>query len=155
MKLAAASFIFFGVHRVFAAGFAGISARVLPAFLDTLIPADESPSATDLQVDKKLLEKIAQDPAYKKLLDYGCLWLEQRASSQYQESFWQLNEQQRDAIVTLLASKHPSSYAHQFFFRVQRDAFALYYSDPASWHGLALRQPPQPEGYAEYDRPPL
>jgi hypothetical protein len=155
MKLAAASFIFFGVHRVFAAGFPNLSARVLPTFLDTLIPADESPSATDLQVDKKLLEKIAQDPAYKKLVDYECLWLEQKANSQYQRSFWQLDTQQRDAIVTLLASKRPSSIAYQIFFRVQRDVFAFYYSDQASWHGLTLRQPPQPEGYADYDRPPV
>lgn len=136
LKLAAGSFIFFGFHRAFAAGFPELAAKVLPVFLDTLIPADESPSASDLQVDGKLLKRVEQDPSYAKLLEYGCVWLEQNSNREYQKSFWQITHQQRHQIVILLASKHPSNNAHRFFTRVQRDSFELYYSDPESWQGL-------------------
>ena len=51
----------------------------LGAWLDTLIPADETPSATQLGVDKLLITSARADGDYLALLTFGRIWLDLEA----------------------------------------------------------------------------
>ncbi len=74
----------------------------LVAFLDTLMPADDTPSASDLGVPEKLLTLADNDDRYERLLLNGCLWLENLALKRHDTEFQNLDEPSRVAIVELL-----------------------------------------------------
>ncbi|WP_438970777.1 hypothetical protein, partial [Methylophaga sp.] len=59
------------------------SLTALPRFLDTLLPEDVSPSATQLGIDKDLLQHAQTVDNYPQLLQIGCQWLDQHAMSLY------------------------------------------------------------------------
>src|SRR5215470_3921911 len=71
----------------------------LRAYVDVLIPADETPSATALGVDKKLLVMAKGRPDYHRLLALGFDWLNTQAQFKHGRNFAQLDETSRDAIV--------------------------------------------------------
>lgn len=128
--------------------------KTLALFLDTLMPADETPAASELHIDLALLKKAEANDRYRRLLLNGCLWLENTALDDYQLNFTDLSEQQRIGIVESMEQSETGTIANVFFKRVQTDLFEHYYSHPASWQGLGIEQPPQPQGYPDYDRPP-
>jgi len=126
----------------------------LSAFLDTLMPADETPSATSLRVDAALLEMAQTDTRYRRLLRYGCLWLDRTAQREHESAFAVLTERQRTLIVERLEQQAPDSIAGAFFRHVRSDLFEFYYSHPLSRAGLGMDRPPQPQGYPGYHEPP-
>lgn len=128
--------------------------KILTAFLDTLMPADETPAASELRIDQTLLQKSDGDRQYRRLLRHGCNWLEKTARQQYRAGFAALSEQQRVRIVELMEQARSRSIARVFFNRVRTDLFEHYYSHPDSWKGLGIDRPPQPEGYPDYDKAP-
>lgn len=140
--------------RLFAAPSIQDFESTLAAFLDTLMPADEAPSATELNVDHMLLQKAGGDARYTRLLLNGCLWLENTALREFQSPFAELDESQRARIVAAMEQASSRSLANVFFANVQKDLFELYYSQPASWQGLGIDRPPQPMGYLDYQKPP-
>lgn len=129
-------------------------AATLSAFLDTLMPADDTPSASALGVDAKLLAMADGDDRYGRLLLNGCLWLENMALKRHDTEFHKLDEPARVAIVELLETPQVPRFARVFFSRVQDDLYEFYYSRPESWAGLGMERPPQPAGYMNYAKPP-
>lgn len=156
-KLISAGIAMIGVYWIWGwrIGPSETTKKTLPAFLDTLIPRDESPSATDLTVDQKLLQKLNKNKRYQKLVDHGCNWLEEYSQKELQQSFNQLSEEQRISIVSLLAKQKTGTDLRRFFDRIRTDAFQFYYSDAGSWQGLGIDLPPQPLGFEDYDRAPV
>lgn len=128
--------------------------NTLAAFLDTLMPADETPAASELHIDQTLLRQSEEDGRYGRLLLNGCLWLENMALREYQAPFDSLSERQRVGIVEQMEQARRGTIARVFFSRVQTDLFEHYYSHPASWQGLGIDRPPQPRGYPGYSEPP-
>jgi hypothetical protein len=55
------------------------SPQNLSAFLDVLLPEDESPSASQLAVDAQILAEAAGNSNVSRLLDTGSAWLDLQA----------------------------------------------------------------------------
>jgi hypothetical protein len=128
--------------------------RSFPAFLDTLLPEDEAPSASRLEIDKKLIDHAAGIENYLRLLQLGCQWLDRQAAAVNNVEFWQLDPQGREDIVTT-AEQAPEGLIQRLFFdRIKADAFTFYYSNPASWVAIGFTGPPQPGGYLDFAAPP-
>lgn len=130
---------------------------VLPAFgpfLDTLLPEDVSPSATQLGVDTAILESAPKIRNLNRLIKLGCAWLDQQAGQQGVEGFAALNEAQRVKIVVVAEQSTDRSLPKIFFQTIRLQAFRHYYSNPASWSALAYAGPPQPVGFPGHDRAP-
>ena len=125
----------------------------LGPFLDTLIPADTTPSATQLGIHTRLLASAAAG-ADAELLATGCGWLDAQARFLGKSGFAALGETEREAIVARAAAAPPGALPNVFFQRVRSDSMRHYYSMPASWAGLGFDGPPQPRGFPGHDRPP-
>ncbi|MGH7960687.1 MAG: gluconate 2-dehydrogenase subunit 3 family protein [Candidatus Binatia bacterium] len=128
--------------------------QTLTAYLDTLIPADESPSATQLGVTAHLISRTEADSGYRQLLTNGCDALDAQARQYGVAHFAALSEPQREEVISLAAAGKAGLWAHMFFDRTQADAFSYYYAQPQSWHALEYAGPPQPRGFMDYAQPP-
>lgn len=126
----------------------------LAPFLDVLIPRDETGSATDFNVDRRLLSEAQSDPAHVQLLRAGCQWLDSEARGRGASGFAELDPAGQDVIVARLARMREGSPQRVFFETVRRDAFRAYYADPASWKPLGYTGPPQPAGYMDRNEAP-
>lgn len=126
---------FLGARDVFAAALYGrptlTPLQSLPAFLDTLLPEDNSPSAAQLGVDRSLTA-MTREWRQRRLLLKGCLWLDQQARERYGHKFQELDEAGREAIVASAATARPGSEQRSFFNVFRTDAFRLYHSDARS-----------------------
>ena len=156
IKLACASFFSFYMPVVTATKRqSNISQDVLPALLDTLIPADElTPSASALGVPEKILANYAGHATYLRLIEYGCRWLNQTAEKKFNMQFVELEAAEQQQLVQQLAAKKPSTILYQFFLLLRNRSLELYYSQNQSWYGLTLSQTPQPLGYQNYHEAP-
>ncbi len=123
-------------------------------FLDTLIPEDLSPSATQINLDADLLSHAKTIQNYEKLIFLGCKWLDLQADAFYKTSFINLNSAQKDKVIEVASRSRTDSIPLQFFNRLRRDAFTFYYANPLSWIGLGFSEPPQPHGYLDYQERP-
>jgi hypothetical protein len=125
----------------------------LGAWLDTLIPADETPSATQLGVDRMMLAAERNDPDYRIVLDFGRKWLDAQARTRGATDFADLDTAGREAVAARAAAAGDAPEYH-FFLSTRQEAFAFYYVQPESWPGLGYRGPPQPLGHMDYARKP-
>jgi hypothetical protein len=123
-------------------------------FLDTLIPEDGSPSATQINLDNVLLDQAMKIQNYEKLIFLGCQWLDLQSNAFYKKTFTDLNTDQKDRVVGVASKSHPDSIPAQFFIRLRRDSFTFYYANPSSWTGLKFSGPPQPYGHFDYQESP-
>lgn len=127
----------------------------LRVYVDVLIPADETPSASAIGVDKQLLAVAKGAPTLQRLLDLGFDWLNARARARYGRAFPEIDEAGREAIVAEAAAAGFGTLPRQFFERTRAAAFVQYYSRPESWPGIArYRGAPQPLGFPDYTEPP-
>ncbi len=125
---------------------------VLPEFLDTLIPSDQTPSASQLNVDEDMIDYLQEKLRYKNIVMFGCAWLNKQANEIFSEDFLNLDTQQKIQIVEKLESTKQNQTAQFFFHHIKDKAFEFYYSKPQSWIGLEFHQPPQPLGYNDYNQ---
>ncbi len=123
-------------------------------FLDTLLPADESPSATQLGVDTAILESTTSFRKLARLIELGCAWLDRQAGTRGFDGFAALDESLRIEIVTAAEKSANRSLPRVFFKTIHQTAFQHYYSDPRSWPALAYNGPPQPHGFPGHDQAP-
>ncbi len=128
--------------------------RALPAFLDTLLPDDGAPSATQLEVDQQLIRHAGGIENYPRLLQLGCQWLDRQALTTGTASFGQLGPAAREGIVAAAERAPENSVQKLFFDRVKSDTFTFYYSNPASWPAIGFSGPPQPVGFPDFAAPP-
>jgi hypothetical protein len=131
------------------------SAKALKAYLDILIPADETPSASQLGVDREVLTKGHNNADYQRLLIFATSWLDEQARQRGKRDFVSLDLSARESIVARAAEADNESLENLFFEITRTDAFLHYYARPESWHGIAdYRGPPQPVGFMDYYLPP-
>lgn len=130
------------------------SLSALPAFLDTLIPEDISPSAGQLKVGPDLIRRAKQESGFERLLILGCEWLNEQSQKQRQPLFEHLDEAARIAIVKTAEQSTERSLPRVFFNAVQYYAFEIYYAHPETWVSLGYAGPPQPVGFPDYAKPP-
>ncbi len=126
----------------------------LAPFLDTLIPADQSPSATALAVDRRLLDRAAREPGYRRRLAAGCRRLDRVARRLGAADFAALDDRRREAVVAVFALARPGTPARVFFETTRSDAFFHYYAREEAWTGLGYDGPPQPAGFPDHANPP-
>ncbi|NTV69555.1 MAG: gluconate 2-dehydrogenase subunit 3 family protein [Azonexaceae bacterium] len=116
----------------------------LSAFLDTLLPSEElSGSATDLGVDRQIWAFSNTTPDFRKLLDYGCRWLNMTGGARFSA----LASDQQIAIVDWMSRADWNEIPRRFYELVRQVAVELYYSNPAALGGLSIKPSPQPLGY--------
>ena len=128
----------------------------LQAWLDILIPADEAPSASQLGVDRALLEKAESDAEYREVLVRGVAWLDRQARGRGGSDFLSLDEADSLAITSRAASAGTDTLEGIFFTITRADATLEYYARPEGWSGLpGYHGPPQPLGYMDHHRPPI
>lgn len=128
-----------------------------PAFgpyLDTLLPADVSPAATELGLDTIILAGAGRNPKLTRVIQLGCAWLDLQATQGGAVDFTGLDETGRIAIVTTAEKSAGRSLPHVFFTATRNLAFREYYVQPAAWKDLGYNGPPQPAGFPGHDRAP-
>lgn len=127
---------------------------ILQRYVDALIPADSSPGAVMLGVPQKMLLKARMVRGQLDQLQAGCELLDRLAQERFQSGFERLAPGQCNHIIGQIADTDANREAQAFFRLTQHDAFAFFYSHPASWQDLAYPGPPQPAGFMDHDRPP-
>lgn len=112
-------------------------------WLDHLIPEDElTPSASQLQIDKRLWAEVLKDGDYTRLVRFGCDWMDRY----HPQGFRGLSGDEREQLVQWM-SQAPWESPQRRFFELTRDhAMKLYYLEPAARRGTPLEHPPQPAG---------
>jgi hypothetical protein len=126
----------------------------LGPWLDTLIPADETPSATVLGVREALIDQARGQRGAAAFLESGCRWLDGEAQQRGAQSFAALDDAAREAIAAAAAAAAPDTLARRFFDNTWRLGLFHYYARPATWASLGYAGPPQPNGFPDPDRPP-
>lgn len=122
----------------------GEEQATLAAFLDTLLPRDQlSGSATDLGVDRQLWAFANTSADFRKLVDYGCRWLNMTGGAQFSD----LASEQQIAVVDWMSRADWNEIPRRFYELVRQVSVELYYSNPAALGGLPIKRSPQPEGY--------
>ena len=127
----------------------------LKTYIDILIPEDITPAASQLGIHDEIIARTIKLKAYRRLLQYGVIWLDKTASSQFaQQPFILLSPGQQETIITAMESAKRSSAPRLFFEQIRKDCFDFYYTKPESWGGLGFNNPPQPLGNINYSQPP-
>lgn len=130
-------------------------AITLGVYLDVLIPADETPAASQLGVDREILNKGREDSRYQQVLERGGAWLDRQATELGGKDFVSLGESARVTVVSHAAGADEDSLENIFFSITHADALLFYYARPEGWQGIPGYQgPPQPLGYMDHHRPP-
>jgi hypothetical protein len=126
----------------------------LPPFLDTLLPADTTPSASQLEVDKAIEAVAKRQSPLAELLSLGCTWLDNQARQRGGENFATLEEATREQLVAQAEASPPGSLPATFFQVSLALAYRHYYARRESWIGLGFSGPPQPIGFPDHAQPP-
>jgi hypothetical protein len=126
----------------------------LVPYLDTLIPADSTPSASQLGTDQVIIALARRNEGIARLLDRGCAWLDQQAAERGAADFADLPQAGRDALIVLAEQSPAGSVPQAFFAFTQQQVFNHYYAQPAAWQGLGFDGPPQPRGFPDFAQPP-
>lgn len=123
-------------------------------FLDTLIPRDETGSASDFGIERKIIDHASRNKRHIGLLRAGCQWLDLEARKMKAEGFAALDPASQEAIVARAAEARERSLPRVFFNLTRDDALRRYYSDPRSWQTIGFAGPPQPAGFMDHAEAP-
>ena len=126
----------------------------LRALIESLIPADETPSALEVGVLEKIVDKAGDNPKYAKMLRKGCQWLDMQARKNGSNNFSKLTEYERNSLLERAATENSNTHEYMFFSIMRYDAFYFYYAKPTTWQTLNYPGPPQPKGFRDYTQPP-
>jgi hypothetical protein len=126
--------------------------EALVPYLDTLLPEDGAPSASQLSLHEHLVDHALDVPNYVELLSLGCRWLDGQAGPG--ANFAALGEAARVRLINLMEHSTPGTIERQFFERTLADAMQFYYAHPRTWKVLGFAGPPQPVGFPDYRQPP-
>jgi hypothetical protein len=132
----------------------GVIADTVRVLLDTLIPADETPAASGLGLDRELLAAARRRPEYWRLIEQATAWLDAAARRLGATSFAAAGENVCLRVVRQAEQEPAGSLPREMFDRVREDALTLYYTHPATWLALGYSGPPQPVGFPDFERPP-
>jgi hypothetical protein len=129
--------------------------ETLSAFLDALIPEDETPGALSFGVPADIKRKTETDRDYRRMVKKGCEWLDQEAARSFGKSaFDLLGQGDRDSVIAKMSQADHNSLHWLFFYHIRRDAFFYYYGHPETWKAISYKGPPQPVGFRDYYKAP-
>ncbi|MBF0459201.1 MAG: gluconate 2-dehydrogenase subunit 3 family protein [Nitrospirae bacterium] len=129
--------------------------QTIKDFLDILIPEDGSPSASQLGIDKIVIDEINRNKDLLELTGKFFVWLEAASKKAFGTGrFSRLNDSQRQQIVAEAAESAEGTVPRTFFYVILRGAFYHYYANPLSWKYLSYNGPPQPVGFPDQAEPP-
>lgn len=129
--------------------------RTLACYLDTLLPADSTPSASQLGVDRALVTQAGRELFLARLLVRGCSWLDTEAAKRGSSDFATLGASDQEIVVSIAERSPRDSLPRTFFDTILPLAYREYYARPESWIGLGFAGPPQPLGFPDHAEPPL
>lgn len=128
------------------------------AFIDTLIPEDAiSESASTYGVDNAILKFADSHEEYKLLILQGCEWLNAAAKYEGNRSGRFADQSEKTRVNILKVAENTGNGRAgpaRFLKTVLSHANSIYYAQPEVWKTLAYDGPPQPNGFADFDRPP-
>ncbi len=128
--------------------------KTLSAYLDTLIPRDETPSVVDLGGLDHLVALSQKNKRWQLLLQLGAGWLDAHAKKRFDQLFAELDANAREQIVERASQGKRGSLEYTFFTRTKDVVFQYYYSQAETWPPLGYDGPPQPRGFLDYTSPP-
>jgi hypothetical protein len=126
----------------------------LGPFLDTLLPEDATPGATQVGVDREVARHMRDNPRMANMIVMGCLWLDQQADKLGAPEFAALDTVRRESVVRSAEQAPARSLPRVFLAGVLDLAYRHYYAQPATWAGLGYAGPPQPRGFMDFAGPP-
>ena len=130
-------------------GFDTHMAEAVKALTDLLFPGDELPGAVELGIHNRVLATAE----LRDTMADGVGWFDQRAKSQGAANFLALDENARSAAIEAAFASSDEA-AKQFVVLLRFYAGLNYYSHPTIKAAFPYTDPPQPEGFADFQDPP-
>jgi hypothetical protein len=130
-------------------GFDAHSAETVKALIGLLFPGDELPGAAELGIHNRVLAMAE----LRDTMADGVGWFDQRAKSQGAANFLALDESARSATIEAAFASGDDA-AKQFVVFLRFYAGLNYYSHPTIKAAFPYTDPPQPEGFADFQDPP-
>jgi hypothetical protein len=124
-------------------------AETVKALTGLLFPGDELPGAAELGIHDRVLAMAELRDA----MADGVSWFDQRAKSQGAANFLALDESARSAAIEAAFASGDEA-AKQFVVLLRFYAGLNYYSHPTIKAAFPYTDPPQPEGFADFQDPP-
>jgi hypothetical protein len=125
--------------------------QTLKALLDEIIPADETPSATQLNVHNDILSYGAGIANYHLMLVEGTSWLNHYSKQVIGgDSFERISKVKRIEVLNFAFASQLGSLPRVFVERIRTDAFRLYYQKQESYSSILSMRPIQPFGYPDH-----
>jgi hypothetical protein len=125
------------------------SARTVSAIVDQLIPAGDLPGAVALGIDQRILA----DTQLSQSLAAGVAWLDAYARRARAADFLRLDEAGQMAALTAGWAAQDSA-VEQLLSTLWYRCATLYYSEAVVQQSYAYAGPPQPVGFADFQRAP-
>jgi len=129
--------------------------QALQLLVDTLVPADESPGAVELGLHIDIEAGIRRRASYQELLVSGVVWFDRESEQRYQATFSQLSATARELLLTVAEKSPRASAQHRLFNVLRSDVMRRYYTRAEAWTLLGYQGPPQPLGFANYNKSPV
>lgn len=125
--------------------------QTLKILLDEIIPADEAPSATQLNVHNDILNEAVNIPNYNLMLIEGVSWLNEYSIKVIGgNSFEGISASKRIEVITFAFASPLGTLPRVFVDRIRQDAFRLYYQKQLAYSSILSMRPIQPFGYPDY-----
>jgi len=143
-----------GVGQAQARPIADIEAG-MRALVDTIVPADESPGAVALGVDRMLFSRIRKNANYLKVITETFDALDKMAVQQSDLSFAKLDLAQRSSIISrVLNSRKQFPEASRQIGALRTQVLTEFYASGLAFTMLDYH-PPSQGGYPDYARIPV
>lgn len=128
--------------------------RAVSRIVDLLIPADATPGALDLGIDREILAELEASRWNARWVAEAMLWLDEQAGAESAESFVALEAERQMALLQRMESAPERSAPARVFAMLRYAAMSAYYGRPEAWPSLGFDGPPQPAGFPGYASPP-
>jgi hypothetical protein len=125
------------------------AAQTVKALTDLMFPGDGLPGATELGIHNRVLAMAE----LRDTVAEGVGWLDRRAKNQGAADFLALDEPARSAAVEAAFASDDED-AKQFVVLLRFYTGLNYYSEPVIKAAFPYTDPPQPEGFADFQDPP-
>lgn len=127
---------------------------IFTRFCDAVIPADETPSASDLKIDDVLFSELQKYKSFRSWPGKLEKWLLDNSLAVFEKGLDEISDDQFEELVAQFANDKKHFLFTGFNFS-RHTLMKQYYSNEASWIGLTEYHAPQPLGYMNFTKRPL
>jgi hypothetical protein len=103
----------------------GVNSETLSAFLDVLIPKDETPSASELNTHTKIIAHGYRIENYIVLLQQGLAWLDRQSVTYFMKPYAALSTREQERVTYLASTQDAPSIVQLFFSLIKNDALFI------------------------------